>query len=245
MTRVYMRWAAAGMVSVALTLSGCGEDVPEILLDGGPYAPVIDPADFSGGGSNVYYPLEVGTTTVFEGESDGDHEKIQIDVTSDTREILGVSCTVVRDRVWVDGELEEDTYDWFAVDNDGNVWYFGEDSKEIEDGVVVATSGSWEAGVDGALPGIVMEADPRVGDAYRQEHYEGEAEDMAEVVGIGESVTVPYGSYTNVLRTKEWTPLEPDVVEHKFYAQDVGVILETVVKGGEGRIELISLSIPE
>jgi hypothetical protein len=162
-------------------------------------------------------------------------------VTGDTKDILGVPCVVVRDTVTLDGEVIEDTFDWFAQDADGNVWYFGEDTKEYEDGEVVTTEGSWEAGVDGAEPGIVMEADPQVGDRYRQEFYEGHAEDMATVLSLDETADVPYGSYEDVLMTEDTTPLEPDVLERKFYARGVGVVLEVDVNGGGEREELVSV----
>ncbi|MBM3215179.1 hypothetical protein FJZ36_09730 [Candidatus Poribacteria bacterium] len=233
------------VASLALALSGCGEDEPEIVLDAQPYDPVIRAADFASGVENPYFPLRVGTIWVYEGDTDDGREKVQVEVTDQTRDILGVACIVVRDRVWIDGELEEDTLDWYAVDNDGNIWYFGEDSKEMRGGKVVGTGGSWEAGVGGAKPGIVMKAQPHVGDAYRQEYLKGEAEDMAEVLSLSASATVKFGSYKDTLQTKEWTPLEPDVVEHKFYAKGVGLVLETVEKGGEGRVELISVTQPE
>jgi hypothetical protein len=121
------------------------------------------------------------------------------------------------------------------------VWYFGEDTKEYENGEVVSTSGSWEAGVDGALPGIIMKAVPQVGDSYRQEYYAGEAEDMAEVLSLSETAAVASGSYENLLKTKEWTPLEPGLLEHKYYAAGIGMVLEVVVEGGSGRIELVSI----
>ncbi|MBD3307782.1 hypothetical protein GF339_15230 [candidate division KSB3 bacterium] len=152
-----------------------------------------------------------------------------------------MTCTVVREREWVDGELEEDTLDWFAQDVDGNVWYFGEDSKEIDEGVVVSTEGSWEAGVDGAQPGILMKGTPQIGDTYRQEYYFGEAEDMASVVSLNASVTVPFGTFTNCLQTEEWTPLEPGVTEYKYYAPGVGLLLEEQVEGGDARVELVEI----
>jgi hypothetical protein len=208
-----------------------------------PYAPEIDPDNFVEGVDHPFFPLSPSTVMIYEGESDGVVEHIEVMVTTETREVMGVECMVVRDRVWEDGELVEDTFDWYAQDKEGNVWYFGEDSSEIEDGEVVSKEGSWEAGVDGALPGIIMLAEPEVGDVYRQEYYEGEAEDMAEVIALDESETVAFGSFDNLLVTKEWTPLEPDVVENKYYAEGVGLILEVVVEGGEGRIELIEVAI--
>jgi hypothetical protein len=141
--------------------------------------------------------------------------------------------------VTVAGEIHEDTFDWYAQDVDGNVWYMGEDTKEYEDGKVSSTEGSWEAGVDGALPGIIMPADPTVGLAYTQEHYAGEAEDKGKIVGLGKSVEVPYGSFDEVLVTEDWTPLEAKILEHKYYAPGIGVVFEELVKGGEGVLRLV------
>jgi hypothetical protein len=203
--------------------------------------PTTDPADFVSTIDNPYYPLTPGTTFVYDGEEDGEAEHTETEVTSETKTILGVTCVVVHDQVWVEGELAEDTLDWYAQDKDGNVWYFGEDSKEIENGDVVGTEGSWEAGVDGAQPGIVMLADPQVGDSYRQEYYEGEAEDMGEVIGVDETVTVGETTYDHALVTRDWSPLEPDVVEEKTYVSGVGLVLEELVQGGEGRSELVEV----
>lgn len=202
-----------------------------------PYAPEIDPDNFVTGVNNPYFPLTAGTTFIYEGGS----EHIEVFVMPETKEILGIECVVVRDRVWEDGELVEDTFDWYAQDGDGNVWYFGEDSSEIEDGEVVSTAGSWEAGVDGAQPGIIMWANPQVGDVYRQEYYVGIAEDMAEVISLAGLADVTLGSFDDLLVTREWTLLEPDVVEHKYYAANIGLVLEIVVEGGEGRIELVEI----
>jgi hypothetical protein len=138
------------------------------------------------------------------------------------------------------GEVVEDTYDWYAQDADGNVWYLGEDTKEFEGGKVVSTAGSWEAGVDGAQAGIVVPGTPELGLEYRQEHYEGEAEDRGKVLSLDEWVEVPAGTYRPALMTKDWTPLEPDVLEHKFYAKGVGPVLAITLSGGSGREELVS-----
>lgn len=238
-----MRLIATITTAVALALAGCGGDsATEPVIDpgdGGAYAPEVDPADFVTAIDHPYLPLVPGTRWVYEGISDGEEERIEVVVTDDRREVMGISAVVVRDTVTVDGELEEDTYDWFAQDRAGNVWYLGEDSREYEDGEVVSTEGSWEAGVGGALPGIVMPADPTPGQAYRQEYLAGEAEDMAEVVRLDGTETVPYGSFTGLLVTREWNPLEPDVVEEKYYAAGVGLVLEVVTAGGEGRVELV------
>jgi len=143
-------------------------------------------------------------------------------VTSEAKKIMGVECVVVDDRGYEAGTLIEKTYDWYAQDKKGNVWYFGEDSKEYENGKVVSTKGLWEAGVDGAKPGIIMQANPKMGQSYHQEYYEGEAMDMARVLGSNASVTVPYGSIHHVLETKEWTPLQPGFSEKKYYVRGVG-----------------------
>jgi hypothetical protein len=184
------------------------------------YAPHIDPAKFTTIIDNEYFPLKPGTTFVYEGGSQRD----EMTVTHDTKKVMGVECVVVNDKGWEDGKLIEQTYDWFTQDKKGNVWYFGEDTKEYENGKVTSTKGSWEAGVDGAKPGIIMEADPKVGESYRQEYYKGEAEDMAKVQSLDQSVRVPYGSFDHVLLTKEWTPLEPSYAEQKYYASGVGQV---------------------
>ncbi|HET6949794.1 MAG TPA: hypothetical protein VFI47_05445 [Acidimicrobiales bacterium] len=207
--------------------------------DGGRYAPAIDPADFGGPIDNPYLPLAPGARWVYEGISDGEAERTEVVVTGERRQVMGIDAVVVRDTVSVEGEVVEDTYDWFAQDSAGNVWYLGEDSREYEGGEVTSTEGSWEAGVDGALPGIVMPADPQVGDAYRQEFYAGEAEDLAEVLRLDASETVAGTTYDRLLVTQEWNPLEPDVVEEKSYAPGIGMVLEATTAGGEGRAELI------
>jgi hypothetical protein len=155
------------------------------------YTPVIDPANFVAVVDNPYMPLTPGTTFVYEGNTEKGNEHNEVYVSSETKVIMGVTCVVVKDTVLVDGVLEEKTLDWYAQDKQGNVWYFGEASSEYQNGAVVSTKGSWEAGVDGAQPGIVMEAHPAGGDFYRQEFLLGDAEDLAEVVGLTESVTVP------------------------------------------------------
>jgi hypothetical protein len=205
------------------------------------YNPVFDPANFVTRIDNRYMPLTPGTTLVYQGTKDKELQRNEVAVTNETKTILGVQCVVVRDRVTVKGELTEDTLDWYAQDKDGNVWYFGEASKSIENGKVTSTEGSWEAGIDGAQPGIVMPADPNVGDRYRQEYYAGKAEDMAQVIELGGPGTVSYGHFDNVLVTKEWSPLESNVVEHKTYAPGVGLMLAESVQGEQERLELIDV----
>jgi hypothetical protein len=186
------------------------------------YAPHINSAEFEFTTTidNEYLPMKPGTTFVYQGGAERD----EFAVTSDTKKVMGVECVVVNDKAWEGGKLIERTYDWFAQDKEGNVWYFGEDTKEYKNGKVVSTKGSWEAGVDGAEPGIIMEAHPKVGQTYRQEYYKGEAEDKAKVLRLNDLVTVPYGSFDHVLVTREWTPLEPSYDEHKYYAPGVGQV---------------------
>ena len=260
-------WVSATLVlivsSIIIFAAGCGSD-NELLYDSGSdgklappqkeYDPDIDPDDFIGVIDNPYFPLTPGTIFTYNGETEDGEEKIVVEVTSDTKEILEVECIVVRDTVWLDEngdgiwadpeELAEDTYDWYAQDEDGNVWYFGEDSTEYENGVPVSTEGSWEAGVNDAKPGIVMLAAPRAGTSYRQEYYEGEAEDMAKVLRLNASVSVPYGDYEDCLVTKEWTPLERGVIEHKYYAPGVGLVMEVMRAGGTDRVELVEIVEP-
>jgi hypothetical protein len=224
------------LVSVLAVLAGCSGSSTT-----GPST--IDPADFVTTIDNPYFALAPGTVFLYEGPSGGEPEVNKMVVTHETKSILGVACVVVADSVKVNGELVEATIDWYAQDKDGNVWYFGEDSKEYENGVVVSTAGSWEAGVDGAEPGYVMLADPDVGHVYRQEYYRGEAEDMAQVLSLDASTTVPYGSFQNCLETKEWTPLEPGVSERKYYAAGVGMLSTRTVGGGD-RSDLVSISAP-
>jgi len=146
---------------------------------------------------------------------------------------------VVHDWETVNGELSEDTYDWYAQDNNGNVWYFGEDTTEYLDDGTTSKEGSWEAGVDGAEPGIVMLAEPIPGTSYRQEYYEGNAEDMGKVLRLNARVAVEYGDFDDCLKTKEWTSLDPGVIEHKYYAPGVGLVLVKELKGTTVRVELI------
>ena len=200
----------------------------------------IDPDNFVSQVDNSYFPLEPGTTFIYRGETEGVPTRNETYVTYDTKVILGVTCTVVRDQAFEEGVLVEETFDWFVQDVDGNVWYFGEDTKELdENGNVISTEGSWEAGVDGAQAGIIMLADPKKGDRYQQELAPGVAEDMAQVLGFEESLCVRYGCFEHVLVTKEWSPLEKGVVEHKYYAKGVGFIFGVMVKGGEEQTELV------
>jgi len=200
----------------------------------------INPNDFVSEVDNPYFPLAPGTTFIYEGETEGVPTRDEMTVTRETKDILGVTTTVVHHISYEDGVLIEDTFDWFAQDKDGNVWYFGEDTKELdEDGNVISTEGSWEAGVNGAEPGIIMLANPKKGNKYQQESAPDVAEDMAQVIGFEDSLCVSYGCFDNVLVTKEWSPLEKGVVENKYYAEGVGFIFGDMVKGGDEQSELV------
>ena len=206
------------------------------------YMPNIDPADFVAQVDNPYWPLTPGTQWIFGGS-----EYVEVTVAEETKEILGIPCTVVRDTLRdgsADAAILEDTYDWYAQDKDGNVWYMGEDTKEYQGTKVVSTEGSWTGGVDGAQPGIVMHAkQPPVDEPYRQEYLACEAEDYAEVKGESEAVSVPFGDYTDCIKTHEYTPLEPDVNENKYYCAGVGLVLEEDVATGD-RVELSDMTTP-
>jgi len=235
----------SGLLLMMSCEDGATDPEPENPLDM-PYSVVIDTADFEDSNitGNAFFPLTPGTTFVYEGEDeDGLSVRVEEEYTANTKVIMGVTCVVVNAREYEEGSLVEDTFDWYAQDKQGNVWYFGEDSREIENGQIVSTAGSWEAGVEGALPGIVMLANPIEGLWYRQEYWEGEAEDVAQVLSLNETVPVPYGTFNNCLQTAEWNPLEPGIVEHKFYASGVGLLRAVAVKGESGFENLVEIII--
>lgn len=222
-------WRLALMLAVGIVACG-GDTLYEPVIPDG-WAPAV---------TNSMFPLTPGTTWEFEEGS----ETITVEVLATTKAIMGVTATEVRDRVFVSGELVEDTYDWYAQDDAGNVWYLGEDTKEYEDGVVVSTAGTWQWGVNGGLPGIIMWADPaaHMNEEYRQEYLEGEAEDWGKVVATNESVTVAFGSFTGCLRVEEWSALESAPHQDKYYCSGIGHVLE--VAGGGGRVELVDKTTP-
>jgi len=166
-----------------------------------------------------------------------------VTVTRKTKNIAnGVEARVVHDVVTEDGEPVDVTDDWYAQDKEGNIWYLGEDTTEYENGKPTTTAGSFEAGVDGAQPGIILPAKPEPGLTYRQEYYKGEAEDKGEIVSLDEQAEAPFGHFTKVLMTKDTNPLEPKVLEFKFYARNVGPVVAVSVSGGSDREELVSYS---
>ncbi|MDQ3660382.1 MAG: hypothetical protein M3454_04840 [Actinomycetota bacterium] len=201
----------------------------------------LDPADFTTEIDNPYFPLVPGTRLTFrEIDEEGKKLEVVVIVTRDTEKISnGITARVVRDTVTEDGEIIEDTFDWYAQDSEGNVWYMGENTAEFENGKIKTKKGSFEAGVDGALPGIIMPADPQPGLAFRQEYYKGEAEDNGEVLSLEEMADVPLGHFDNALLTKDTITIEPDVLEYKLYAKGVGLVLALGISGGGGREELV------
>jgi len=218
------------VIVVMMSIGTVNAGLPTFSPKNFPKHPTID---------NKYFPLEPGTTFLYEPFPNEENVLNIIEVTNQTETILGIKCIVVHDWETVNGELSEDTYDWYAQDKYGNVWYFGEDTiKYLEDGSI-STEGSWKAGVDGAKPGIVMLADPIPGLSYRQEYYKGVAEDMAKVLRLNAMVSVEYGDFDECLKTKEWTPLDPGVIENKYYAPGAGLVLIEELKEKTVRVELI------
>ncbi|GHH77105.1 hypothetical protein [Promicromonospora soli] len=203
----------------------------------------LDPADLTTEIDNEYWPMEPGTQWVYrETDEEGQELRVVVTVTSETNKLAnGVTARVVRDTVTQDGEVVEDTFDWYAQDSDGTIWYLGEDTAEFDDGRVTTTAGSFEAGKDGALAGVIMPAEPAVGMAYRQEYLKGEAEDNGEVLSLDEQAEVPAGHYDRALLTKDTITIEPDVLEYKLYAPGVGPVLALGISGGGGREELVEV----
>lgn len=212
---------AVGLIAAAVAAAGRGGHP----VKAGGYRPRIDPAAFQTTIDNPYYPLIPGTTRKLIERSGRDSSENEITVTHDTKVVMGVTCVVVRDVVREKGKVKEDTYEWFAQDKQGTVWYFGEDTREFGPGGRVSTEGSWEAGVGKAQPGVIMWANPAPGEPYRQEYGPGIAEDMAQIVATNDSVTVPFGAFNGCVRTKEWSLLESGT-EKKWYAKGVGIVRE-------------------
>jgi hypothetical protein len=205
----------------------------------------LDPADFTTRIDNPYWPMTPGSRWVYrETDPDGTEKRVEVTVTHRTKRVARVRARVVHDVVTQGGALVENTHDWYAQDRAGNVWYLGESTREYENRKVASTEGSWEAGVDGAQAGVVMPAEPRVGMSYRQEQYAGQAEDRARILSLDEQAEVPFGRFRRVLMTKDYTPLEPAVLEHKLYARGVGPVLVLSLSGGGGREELIRFHSP-
>jgi len=216
--------------------------LPENFDKDAPYTVNITGADLSITIDNTFFPAPVGASWVYESMTDEGTEHIDVAVldASDpkgTKDVMGADARVIRDTVRLNGAVIEDTWDWYGQDADGNVWYIGEDTAEYENGVFVCNCGAWEWGVDGALPGFIMLADPQVGDAYRQEYLAGEAEDVAEVVALNATATVAAGMFTGCVKTREVSVVDRSYEEFKYYCPGIGLVLE---EAEDERVELIS-----
>ena len=212
-------------------------------LGEGPYDPELEPEDFTSVVTNAYFPLVPNTTLVYEGMTEDGLERVECTTLEETREILGVECAVVEALEFVDGELVEDTRDYYAQDEAGNVWYFGELSFELEDGFVANMDGSWIAGVDGAKAGIIMQAVASPGLVYRQEWFLNEAEDIGTFLATDQTITTPLGggtTFAGCWQLQDTTPIEPDALEYKYYAPGVGLVRALSVESGEV-VELVDV----
>ena len=203
----------------------------------------IDPSEFTTKITNPYWPMQPGDHWLYhETNASGEVQRNDVVVTNRTKKIMGLDAVVVHDTVRLHGQLTEDTYDWYAQDAAGNLWYFGENTAEYENGKLATREGSWTAGVDGALPGIIMPANPEVGLRYREEYYAGHAEDGAEIIYANALAKVPYGRFTHGIQTRNFSGIEPATIEEKIYAKHVGVVLEITVSGGSDRSQLVSFT---
>lgn len=244
--------AALAIGAAASACSGSGTSSGTQASNGATTAPAtslpvddkpftIDPSEFTIEIDNPYWPMKPGSQWVFrETDAEGSVSRVVVTVLDRTKTIAnGVEARIVHDQATESGQITEDTYDWYAQDADGNLWYLGEDTTEYENGRPKTKEGSWEAGIDGALPGIVMPASPQVGMTYREEYDKGHAEDGASIIATDALAKVPYGRFENGVQTRNFSGLEPDVIEEKIYAQGVGVVLEITVSGGSDRTVLL------
>jgi hypothetical protein len=251
-TRIRQPIVAALVVAAAFAVTACGSDddgeasgTANSDLPQGSEPVDLNPDDFTTKIDNPYWPMEPGSRSVYvETDEDGKH-RIVVTVTDKTKRIAnGIEARVVRDVV-SNGEPIEITDDWYAQDSEGNVWYMGEKTAEYEQGKLVTRAGSFEAGVDGAQAGIIMPADPEVGQSYRQEYYKGKAEDEGKVVSLDTQAEVPAGHFPHTLLINDLNPLEPKVSELKFYEKGLGPVLAVSVSGEAGdREELVSFQQP-
>jgi hypothetical protein len=231
--------ACAGAHPPAGPSSSAPTGAPLRITD--PYSPTIDPSSFSMKIDNPYLPLTPGTRTIYEAQTAEGRQQTVTEVTRETKRVMGIDTVVVHDVVTVDGKTSEDTFDWYAQDRDGNVWYFGEATRKLNDGNA-DTTGSFEAGVDGALPGIVMLGRPQIGDQYRQEYLRGVAEDASEVLSVtGTETTRLTGSTKDLLVTKDTDRLDPSGAERKYYARGFGLVLTVNANGPSERDEAIEV----
>jgi hypothetical protein len=228
-------------IMLGTALFSCEKKEDDRVMDNN-YNPEIVPANFNNEVTNTYFPLVQGKIYTYSSQTAEGTETVVVTVQTATRNVAGVTCTVVRDEVKLDGVLIEDTYDWYAQDVDGNVWYFGEDVSNYENGVFVDKEGSFEAAVDGAKPGIIMLTNPVLEMPYRQEYYFNVAEDWGKVVAKGLTVTTSYGTFTDCIKTADWNALEPEApLEYKYYAPGIGMVKEETV-GTNEVLELVSIN---
>jgi len=240
---------ATALAVVALSAAGCSTGAPaapvatpgtELALPSGAEPVTLDPAQFTADITHPYWPMTPGTRwTYSETDGKGGTQQIVMVVTTTTKKLAnGITARVVRDTATEDGQIVEDTNDWFAQDRAGNLWYLGEDTAEFENGTISTREGSFEAGKDGALPGIALPADPKPGMSYRQEYLEGEAEDNGEVLSIDAAGEVPYGEFTGALLTRDTSTIEPGLQEYKFYVKGVGptLVLSSSLAGGRQQL---------
>jgi hypothetical protein len=233
-----------GLALVAAACGSSGQSTSSLPTGSTPVtATAPDAANFDGHVvDNRWFPLVPGMTWEYRGVKDGQPSREIMVATSQTKTIQGVPCTVVSDKLYLSGALEERTLDYYAQDKDANVWYFGEDTAELKpDGSVKSTEGTWLSGRDGAEAGIFMPADPQVGQSFRQEYYKGQAEDHFRILSLSEQVKTPGSTSDQAMLTMEWTPLEPNVVDHKYYVQGIGTVLEQTAKGPLERNTLVSV----
>jgi hypothetical protein len=230
------------LIASCILLSGACKKNNQRTIDAG-YNPDTSPSLFTNSTqiTNAYYPVVAGKKYIYEGQTKDGLEHIEEQRLSTSKTILGISCVVVNFKAFLGGKLIEEAWDWYAQDNAGNLWYFGEavDNYNL-DGSLKDHAGSWEAGVDGAKPGMIMPANPQAGMKYREEYYFNHAEDQAEITARGLSVTIPFGTYNNCISTKNYTDLEPGVIENKFYAPGIGLIKEINVNDNE-EVRLIAI----
>ena len=214
-------------------------DLPAVYQPGQTYGIDVDAADLTSHLTNPLFPVKAGAKWVYENKAGGVTERIDISVEPGEKEVWGTKASIVRDTVTLDGEMIEDTWDWYAQDDNGHVWYLGEDTTEFKNGNPVCHCGAWEAGVNSALPGVIMPNAPVVGHVYRQEYAPGEAEDYAEIIATKLQVSVPAGSFEGCVKTRDRSVLDATIDAFKYYCPGVGLVLEE--EGGE-RVELVEYS---
>ncbi len=235
------------LITIAIgSLAACNSNSPTALVPSGPeYDPDI-PTQWVAAVTNPYFPLIAGSSWSYESETDEGSETIEVVVLQEKKTIMGVEATIVHDQVFLDGDLIENTFDWYAQAANGDVWYLGEDTEELEDGIVESTDGSFEWGVDGALPGIIMWGNPaaHINEEYRQEFYEGEAEDWGKVIRVAQNISIPFGDFDDCIVTDDWNGLEPGTLENKTSCPGIGVVFETQVQGGDQEVFLVDFQMP-